>query len=254
MDQVAERLGWSVTKVSRIETSKVGVTPKDVGRLLDLYELTPSKREELLDLARDSQKKGWWHAYGDLPTEYATYIGLEAEATSIRSFAPEIIPGLLQTEDYARAVIRAALIISPQREVERRVEVRMARQKLLSQDRPLRLWAIIDEAALCRVVGGSEVMRSQLERLLEAAELPHVTLQVLPFSVGAHAATSGGFEVLEFPVPADPDVAFLENLTGSLYVEHEMDVYRYTLAFDHLRAKALDPDESCRLIAEMFTG
>ncbi|MEU9886602.1 helix-turn-helix transcriptional regulator [Sphaerisporangium sp. NPDC051011] len=252
MEQVAERLGWSITKVSRIETSKVGVTVKDVGLLLDLYELTPSRRAEVLTLARDAQKKGWWEGYGDLPTEYATYIGLEAATTSIRSFAPEIVPGLLQTEDYARAVIRAALITSPPGEIERRVEVRMARQARLSQQDPLRLWSVLDEATLRRLVGGPDVMRAQLRHLADLAETPNITLQVLPFAVGAHAATSGAFSIFEFPEQVDADVVFLENLTGSLYVEKETDVYRYTLAFDHLRAKARDPDESRRCITEMI--
>ncbi|MET8157908.1 helix-turn-helix transcriptional regulator [Sphaerisporangium sp. NPDC005289] len=252
LEQVAERLGWSITKVSRVETCKVGVTPKDVERLLGLYEVTSSKREEIVGLARDAQKKGWWHAYGDLPTEYATYIGLEAEAASVRCFASEIIPGLLQTEDYARAVIRAALITSPPGEIERRVQVRMARQRLLSEVPPLRLWTIIDEAALRRAVGGPDVIRDQMRRLLDVADVPTIAVQVLPFGAGAHAATCGAFELLEFPERADPDVAFLENLTGSLYVEDERDVYRYTLAFDHLRAKALDLGESCELIAEIL--
>ncbi|MEV6980854.1 helix-turn-helix transcriptional regulator [Sphaerisporangium sp. NPDC051017] len=252
MEQVAERLGWSITKVSRIETSKVGVTVKDVGLLLDLFELTPSRRAEILTLARDAQKKGWWEGYGDLPTEYATYIGLEAATTSIRSFAPEIVPGLLQTEDYARAVIRAALITSPPGEIERRVEVRVARQARLSQQDPLRLWSVLDEATLRRLVGGPDVMRAQLRHLADLTETPNITLQVLPFAVGAHAATSGAFSIFEFPEQADADVVFLENLTGSLYVEKETDVYRYTLAFDHLRAKARDPDESRRFITEMI--
>ncbi|WP_275936253.1 helix-turn-helix domain-containing protein [Sinosporangium album] len=249
IEQVAERLGWSATKVSRIETSRVGVVPKDVGLMLDLYAVGETKREELLDLARDAQKKGWWHAFGDIPTEYAAYIGLEAEAASMRSFAPQVVPGLLQTEHYARAIIRSGLVISPQGEVERRVEVRMARQALLSQDDPLRLWAILDEAAIRREIGGCEVMKPQLDHLLEMADRPNVTVQVLPFSAGAHPATNGAFEILEFPEPADPDVVFVENLTGSLYIERETDIYQYSMIFDHLRAKAMDPDESRRLIA-----
>lgn len=250
LEEVGEQLAWSATKVSRMETCRVGVTLKDVGRLLDLYEIDVAKREELVDLARDSRKKGWWQAYSDLSNEYTTYIGLEAEAASMRSFATVVLPGLLQTENYARAVIRSALIISSPGEIERRVEVRMARQKLLGQEKPLRLWTVLDEAIIRRPMGGSAVMRSQLERLLELAELPNVTIQVLPFEVGSHPGTNGAFQIMEFPQSADPDVVFMENFTGSLYIERETDVYRYTLIFDHLRAKALDPDDSRRLITE----
>ncbi|MGC5010738.1 helix-turn-helix domain-containing protein [Streptosporangium sp. DT93] len=250
MEEVGEQLGWSATKISRIETARVRVALTDTGRLLDLYAVDSAKRGELLDLAKDARKKGWWQAYGDLPTEYTTYIGLEAEATSMRSFAPTIFPGLLQTEDYARAVIRSALSFSSPGEIERRVEVRMARQALLAQDGPLRLWAVLDEAVIRRPVGGPAVMRSQLKRLLDITDLPNVTIQVLPFAVGAHPGTNGAFEIMEFPEPADPDVVFMENFTGSLYIERETDVYRYSLTFDHLRAKALDPDGSRRFVAE----
>ncbi|MBB6472235.1 helix-turn-helix domain-containing protein [Sphaerisporangium rubeum] len=251
LDQVAARLGWSISKVSRIETCKVGVTPQDVGRIVGLYEVSPMQFDEVMELARDAQKKGWWQAFGDLPADYATYIGLEAEASAIRSFAADIVPGLLQVEDYARSVIRNTLVISPPGEVERRIKVRMTRRELLSRTVPLKLWVILDEAALRRVVGNPAVMNAQLKHILAAAEAPNVTIQVLPFTAGAHSATSGAFSIMEFPDQADTDVVYLDNLTGSLYVEKEVDVYRYTLAFDHLRAKALDPDESGRLIAEL---
>ncbi|GGL42173.1 transcriptional regulator [Planomonospora parontospora subsp. antibiotica] len=250
MEEVGERLGWSATKISRIETARVRVGLKDTERLLDLYAVGSEKYSELIDLAKDARKKGWWQAYGDLPAEYTTYIGLEAEAASMRSFAPTVLPGILQTEDYARAVIRSALFISSPGEIERRVEVRMARQELLVQDEPLRLWVVLDEAIIRRPVGGAAVMRSQLDRLLDVADLPNVTVQVLPFAVGVHPGTNGAFEIMEFPEPADPDVVFMENFTGSLYIERETDVHRYTMIFDHLRAKALDPDNSRRFITE----
>ncbi|WP_440073081.1 helix-turn-helix domain-containing protein [Streptosporangium sp. OZ121] len=253
MEEVGERLSWSATKISRIETSRVGVVPKDVERLLDLYEVDGPRREELLKLTRDARKKGWWQAYNDLSSDYTAYISLEAETASMRSFASVLLPGLLQTEDYARAVIRAGLILAPPGEVERRIEVRMARQPLLTQAEPLRLWTVLDEAVIRRIIGGPAVMRTQLERLLELADLPNITVQLLPFHAGAHSGTSGAFQIMEFPEPADPDVVFLENLTDSLYVERETDVYRYTVAFDHLRAKAMDPDDSRRLIAKTVT-
>jgi len=251
LEEVSQKLGWSTSKISRIETSRVGVVPKDVGLLLDLYKVGDSRREELLKLARDARKKGWWHAYDDLSSEYTAYIGLEAEAASMRSFASAVLPGLLQTEDYVRAVVRAGLVLAPPGEVEHRIEVRMARQTRLSQAEPLCLWTVLDEAVIRRVIGGPVTMRSQLDRLLDLADLPHVTIQVLPFTAGAHPGTGGAFEILQFPERADPDVVFLENLTDSLYVERDSDVYRYTVAFDHLRAKALDPDDSRRLITEI---
>ncbi|MBG0825179.1 helix-turn-helix domain-containing protein [Planomonospora sp. ID91781] len=250
LEEVGQQLGWSTTKISRIETSRVGVTPKDVERLLGLYGVDGLRREELLKLARDARKKGWWHAYDDLSSEYASYIGLEAEAASMKSFAPVVLPGLLQTEDYARAVIRAGLVLSPPGEVEHRIEIRMARQSVLAGDEPLRLWTVLDEAVIRRLIGGPAVMHAQLKRLLEVMEAPNITIQLLPFATGAHSGTSGAFQIMEFPEPADPDVVFLENLTDSLYVEKDADVYRYTVAFDHLRARALDPDESRRLIEE----
>ncbi|MFC4896966.1 helix-turn-helix domain-containing protein [Streptosporangium amethystogenes subsp. fukuiense] len=254
MEEVGEQIGWSATKISRIETSRVGVVPKDVVSLLDLYRVDGSRREELLKLARDARKRGWWQAYSDLSSDYTSYISLEAETTSMRSFGTVLLPGLVQTEDYARAVIRAGLILAPPGEVERRIEVRMARQSLLTQAEPLRLWAILDEAAVHRSIGGPGVMRAQLKRLLELADLPNVTIQVLPFAAGAHSGTSGAFQIMEFPEASDPDVVFLENLTDSLYVEREAEVYRYTVAFDHLRAKAIDPDDSRCLIAKMVAG
>ncbi|MER6826945.1 helix-turn-helix transcriptional regulator [Streptosporangium sp. NPDC000563] len=250
LEEVSQKLGWSTSKISRIETSRVGVVPKDVGLLLDLYKVGDSRREELLKLARDARKRGWWHAYDDLSSEYTAYIGLEAEAASMRSFAPAAVPGLLQTEEYIRAVVRAGLVLAPPGEVEHRIEVRMVRQALLSQAEPLCLWAVLDEAVIRRIIGGPTVMGSQLKRLLDVTDLPNVTIQILPFAAGAHSAMSGAFQILQFPEPADPDVVFLENLTDSLYVERDADVYRYTVAFDHLRAKALDPDDSRRLIAE----
>ncbi|MEV6987237.1 helix-turn-helix transcriptional regulator [Sphaerisporangium sp. NPDC051017] len=253
LEEVGERLGWSATKLSRIETSRVGVTPKDVGLLLDLYGVGGSRKDSLLKLARDARKKGWWQAYSDLSSEYAAYIGLEAEAASMCSFAPLVLPGLLQTEDYARAVVRAGFVLASPGEVERRVEVRMARQAVLSQPTPLSLWTVVDESVIRRPVGGPEAVRAQLKQLIEVGSLPHVTIQVLPFTAGAHSGTSGAFEILEFPDRADPDVVFLENLTDSLYVESETDVYRYRVAFDHLRARALDPDQSRYLITQTAT-
>ncbi|GAA2879140.1 helix-turn-helix transcriptional regulator [Streptosporangium fragile] len=254
IEEAAERVGWSTAKVSRIETARVGITSPDLTRLLDLYELDAGKRTVLHALARTARTKGWWDAYTDsLPSDYATYIQLEAEAAFIRSFDGMLVHGLLQTEDYAREVIRSALMaLSPPAEVDRRVEVRMTRQNLLlREENPLRFWTVIDEAVLARRVGSAETMRGQYAKLAEFAGRDNITIQVLPFSAGVHPATAGTFAIMEFREPYDPDVVYVESMTSSLYVEKDAEMYWYTLAFDHLRAVALGPDESRALISEM---
>lgn len=254
IEATAERLGWSTAKVSRIETARTGINAPDLTAMLDLYGADEDRRMALHALARAARKRGWWDAYADsTPSDYATYIELEAEAASLRSFDPLIINGLLQTEDYAREIIRAALMaLSPPAEIQRRVEVRTTRQLLLAQeDSPLTLWTIISEAALQQQVGGPEVMAAQYAKLVEQAERGNVIVQVLPSVKGAHPATAGQFAVMEFREPYDPQVVYVESMTSSLYVESEVEIYRYTLAFDHLRAMALDPDESKALILSM---
>ncbi|MGH3321663.1 MAG: helix-turn-helix domain-containing protein, partial [Streptosporangiaceae bacterium] len=253
--QAGERLGWSIAKLSRIETARVGLQVADLKRMLDMYGVEAGdKREALLSLARRARTKGWWDAYADsLPSDYTNYISLEAEAVAIRCYDAQTVNGLLQTEHYAREVIRAGLMaLSPPAEVERRVEVRTTRQNLLTrEDNPLRFWTVIDEAALTRPVGPREMMRQQYEHLLKLAEYDNVTIQVLLNSAGVHPATAGMFAILEFPERLDSDVVYVEAMTSSLYVESDAAVYRYTLAFDHLRAMALGPRESKAHIAEL---
>ncbi|MEU8271308.1 helix-turn-helix transcriptional regulator [Sphaerisporangium sp. NPDC049002] len=254
IEAAADRVGWSTAKLSRIETARVGITSPDLTRLLDLYALDGRKRAALHALARTARTKGWWDAYSDsLPSDYATYIQLEAEAAFIRSFDGMLVHGLLQTEDYAREVIRSALMaLCPPTEVERRVEVRMTRQGILSREQdPIRFWTVIDEAALTRRVGSAAIMRGQYAKLLECADRDNITVQVLPSAAGAHPATAGTFAMLEFREPHDPDVAYVESMTSILYIENDVEMYRYTLAFDHLRAAALSPEESRTLITRM---
>ncbi|WP_405393435.1 helix-turn-helix domain-containing protein [Microbispora hainanensis] len=254
LEDAAERLGWSAAKVSRIETARVGITSPDLTRMLDLYELAEDKRAGLHALARTAGTRGWWDAYADsLPSDYSAYIQLEADAACIHSYDGMIVHGLLQTDEYAREIIRAALMgLSSPAEVERRVEVRMTRQQLLLRDEsPLRFWTVIDEAALTRRVGSEAIMRKQHAKLLEFADRDNVTIQVLPFAKGAHPATAGTFALLEFRETHDPDVVYVEGMTSNLYVESDAEIYRYSLAFDHLRAIALDPDESRLLIARL---
>ncbi len=248
-EEVARRLEWSTSTIFRIETGRSRPQPRSVRDLMDLYGVTGSEREGLIQLAREARQPGWWHSFRDvLPNPYEVYIGLETGAVSIRNFEPLLIPGLLQTADYATAMVRGGARELDRDEIERRVEVRLSRQQvLLKEDRP-RLWAVIDEAVIRRVVGSPAVMAAQLQQLAEAAEHGKTTLQVVPFSAGAHAGTSGPFVILGLPEPAEPDLVYVETLAGDIYLEERADVDRYTLAFDRLLAAALHPDDSIALV------
>jgi transcriptional regulator with XRE-family HTH domain len=254
-EEVAERLDWSSSKLSRIELHRTGVKPHDLARLLELYQVGEGHRDELLALAREPRRRGWWEAYSDaLPEEYAAFIGLEAEAESESGWTPDIVYGLLQTEDYARALIRAHMgsSISPG-DIERRVETRMMRQHVLTRDEPITLSVVLDESALLRLFGTKFVMRQQMERLVQASQLPNVNLHILPLT-GLHPVGTGEFVILKF-APAHGtrlhDVVYIEQLTRSaLYVEDEADTREYSLAFDRLVAEALDPAKSRKLITK----
>ncbi len=250
IEQVAERLECSHSKISRIETAHVSATPRDVRDMLEIYGVSGDQREALIQIAREARQRGWWHAYGDVIKESA-YVGLEVAAASIRSYGVILVPGLLQTTEYARAVARAVRPDLRPEQIERQVELRMARQAILTQDDPPALWAVVDEAVLRRSVGEHGVMGEQLRRLIEAAELPTVTLQVLPSAAGEHAGMDGAFTILSFPESADRDVVYLENATSDLYLESTEEIRRYTLLFDHLRAAALSPDDSTALLTKL---
>ena len=248
-EEAAARLGWSPSKISRIETGQTAASPADLRRLLDLYDVTGTARERLEVLGQSAGQRGWWDAYADtLGPEYTALIALEAEAESVRWYSPMLVPGLLQTEAYAREVVRSGLLIAPPGEIERRVQVKMTRQRALTKDGPPQLSVVLDEAAVLRQVGSPEVVREQLAHLITMAGRPNIMIQVLPLAVGAHPATTGEFTILGFPELVAPDVVYLENMTSDLYVEREGEVYRYTLAFDRLRGLALGPDESAALI------
>jgi transcriptional regulator with XRE-family HTH domain len=248
IDDVATKLKCSASKISRIETGHTGASPKDVRELLRLYGVPDDELEALVQLAREASNKGWWHAYQEVFT--GAFVGLEAEASSLRAYQALLVPGLLQTEDYMRAVIRAARPDATPAHVEKRVQARLARQELLIEADPPRFWAVIDEAVLCRSVGGDAVMADQLRALTVRATLPHVTIQVLPFSAGAHAGMEGPFLILSFPEQLDPDVVYVDNTTAGIYLEDPAEILRYTLMFDHLRAAALAPDDSLAVIAD----
>lgn len=248
IDEVGEKLECSASKISRIETGHVGVTPRDVRDMLELYALAEDEREALVQLAREARKKGWWHAFNEVFT--GAFVGLESDASSLRTYQSLLVPGLLQTEDYTRAVIKAIAPDYSEEIVERRVTARQSRQTLLNDQQPPEFWVIMDEAVLHRTVGGPDIMRGQLRRLLETAQLPHVTLQVLPFEAGAHAGMEGPFMILGFPEQADPDVVYVENTTSGSYLEEPSEVHRYTLMFDHLRATALKPADTLLMVKQ----
>lgn len=244
-DHAADRLDWHPTKIFRIETGRTAPHPNDVRAMLDVYQVSdPVQREALTQLAKEARKRGWWYSYRDvLPSKYEFYIGMESEASSIHTFELAVIPGLLQIEDYALALTHGGPLELEPDEVQRRVEVRLNRQKLLARRNRPQLWAILDEAAIRRNVGGPEVMRAQLQHLLQSAQ-GKTTIQVVPFGAGAHPGTTGPFIVLAFPGTADVDVAYMETIGGNLWVDKPEEVEQYTTAFDHLRAVALSPDDT----------
>jgi len=251
IEQVAEQLEWSPGKVSKIENARVSVLPRDARKLLDTYGITEGQeRELLLTLARESRERGWWQQYGEaVPEWFATYVGLEAEAAVISVYQAEIVPGLLQTQRYAVALHRAELMNATEEEIEQHVAVRMERQARLKQPDAPHLWVVLNEAALRRVVRERAVMHEQLLKLTEAANAPNITLQVLPFSAGAHASMDSAFWIVSFDPPTDGDIVYFEHPTCSLYLEKPDEVARYRLVYEHLRAASLSLDESRRLLA-----
>jgi hypothetical protein len=252
-DDVGTRLEWSGAKVSRIETARNAVHPNDLRLLLDLYGVTDEERRTgLIKLARTSRQRGWWNAYRDIvPQRRWVYVRLEDEATLIRGYEAEFVPGLLQTEDYARACMKAGRPSDEPESIERRVSLRIARQQVLTRDNAPHFWVILNEAVLHRVAAlPAKAAGDQFDRLLSAAELPNVTLQVLPFSAGPHAGMDGSFSILRFPDPAG-ELIFLEELTSSLYLEDPEEIQRYDVAFDHLRADALGAKASSARIRDL---
>ncbi|MDI9884916.1 helix-turn-helix transcriptional regulator [Streptomyces sp. HNM0645] len=256
--EAALLVGWNQSKVSRIETGTSGVKPADVARLLDAYGVADQRLRELLGTlagTADGGGKGWWHAYrGVIPPQYRDFISLESQASAARTLETSVVPGLLQTPDYARAVTRSALESVPTATVDSLVEVRIARQRVLRAERPLTFSAVLDEAVLRRQVGGREVMRGQLRRVLEMAQLPHVRLQVLPFSTGGYVGLTGSFVIFSFPNTSDLDVVVLDHLTSSLYLERKEDLETYGAAFRTMQAHALSPTDSLDLVAGIRDG
>jgi transcriptional regulator with XRE-family HTH domain len=253
-EDVASQLDWHPTKVMRIETGRTSPHPNDVRVMLGLYGVSDQDvLAGLIRLAKDARQRGWWYTYRDvLLSRFEFFIGLESEADAIRDFELAMIPGLLQTEDYARALIRGLMTYDAE-EIERRVEVKMTRQQLLGRDDRPQLWAIMDEAAVRRVVGGRAIMRAQLLHLANTAELGPTTIQVLPFGAGPHPGQTGPFIILGFAEPTEPEVVYMETVGGNLYVDKPEEVRLYATVFDQLRAVALSPAQS-RAMLQALAG
>ncbi|MEU7378627.1 helix-turn-helix transcriptional regulator [Streptomyces sp. NPDC088337] len=250
-EEVAERLLVSQSKISRLENGRRSISQRDVRDLCGVYEVEDHRIvDSLMQMAKDSRQQGWWHSFGDIP--YSVYIGLETDAASLRIYDPQVVPGLLQTRQYAEALIAGALPETAPADIEKRVQVRMRRQERISAaENPLRLWTVLDEAALRRVVGSPALMREQLEHLVEQTRLPHVTVQVIPFEMGAHPGLNGQYAILEFPDTADSSVVYIEGVTSDLYLEKANDVQKYSVMYEHLRAQALNVEQSRQFIANI---
>jgi hypothetical protein len=254
-----EGAGWEIrsseSKISRMELGRVGFKERDVADLLTLYGVADAaEREALLKLARDANSPGWWHRYGDvLPSWFQSYLGLESAAALIRTYEVQFVPGLLQTPEYARAVILLGHRAAPPEELERRVNLRVERQALLSRPRPPQLWAVVDEAALRRPIGGPEVMRGQLTALIEATRSPHVRLQIVPFDAGGHAAAGGAFTILRFGDQDLPDIVYIEQLTSAIYLDKREDLDYYALAMERLCVEAEPPERTAAILERIIT-
>jgi len=245
-----EDAGWAIraseSKISRMELGRVGFKHRDVADLLTLYGVEDEKeRADVLALARAANAPGWWHPYGDLLAPwFQNYLDLESAAILIRTYEIQFVPGLLQTEAYARAVVQIGYGDADPQEIERRVRLRMARKEVLNRADGPRLWAVIDEAVLRRPIGGVHVLREQILALIEACKMPSVRLQVIPFGAGGHAAAGGAFSILRFPDREMPDVVYIEHLTSAFYLEKREDVESYVAAVARLFIEAEPPDRT----------
>lgn len=253
-----EAAGWEIraseSKISRMELGRVGFKERDVADLLTLYGVhDKTEREALLALARQANTQGWWQRFSDvLPSWFSAYLGLESSAGMIRTYEVQFVPGLLQSREYARAVVMIGHGAAGLDEIDRRVDVRMARQQLLTRPGAPHLWAVLDEAVLRRPIGGATVMRTQIAALIDATKLPNVTIQIVPFSAGGHAAAGGAFSILRFPDAELPDVIYMEQLTTALYLDKRDDVDQYAAAMERLCVEALPPDRTLALLERIL--
>ena len=253
-----EDAGWEIraseSKISRMELGRVSFKERDVDDLLTLYGLVDAEeRDRLLTLARQANTPGWWHRYGDvLPSWFQSYLGLEAAASLIRTYEVQFVPGLLQTANYARTVVQLGYPDSTDEEIERRVHMRLQRQERLSKKDGPKLWAVIDEAALRRPIGGPAIMREQLKHLLDVATLPNITLQVMPFRFGMHAAEGGAFTILRFPESDLSDVVYVEQLWGALYLDKREDIDPYLTAMEQLCVESTTPGGTAEILGDIL--
>lgn len=246
--EVGKEVGWSEAKVSRIETANVGITTNDLAKMLDFYKLPDEARERLENLHAQARKPGWWRKYADvLPDWFSDYVGMEGDARVIRTYEVQGVPGLLQTSDYARAIFQAGPIQEIPEEMDRKVRLRLARQAVLTSDKPPELRVVLDEAVLRRAMGGPETMRAQLNHLLEMTKLRNVEIYVLPFAVGVHPGINGSFAILEFS-PDDPRLVYVDTLAGAVYPDKPREIGLYGMAFEQLCGAALNLPDSERLI------
>jgi transcriptional regulator with XRE-family HTH domain len=249
IEDVAEKLEMSPSTVSRIETAQVGVRPRDLRSLLDIYEVTEAERDQLLQIARERRQPHWWQEYADLPN--IAVASLEEDASTIWQYSTQLVPGLVQSEAYARAVLKAIRLDAKADDIDRRLELRLHRQARLTSENAPEYWVVLDEAVVRRQVGGPTVMAEQLGHLVEVARRPNVTLQVLPFTSGEHAGMDGEFTILHYRESDDPDVVYIENTGSDLYFEAPDVTRRYNKIFDHLRAAAQNPGESIRTLGSI---
>ena len=253
LDAVAKELGWSTSKVSRIESAKIAVTPADVRALLGVLDALSEEVKTLVSLASEDRQPGWWRQYAEvLPPWFEGYLSLESEAALLLAYESEVVPGLLQTEQYAAEILRQSSYTQLPDEAARAAELRRARQVRLVGPDPIHLDVVINEGALRRVVGDRKVMCDQLTRLIEAVELPNVALRVLPFAAGAHPGVDGSFTVLEFSDPSNPRIVYLDRMTDSEYLDSLRDVAAYRHAHERLRASALSVNDSQEMISKLL--
>lgn len=253
-EQAGYEIRASRSKISRVEHGRVGFKERDVSDLLSLYGVTDSdERQRMLALARRANDHGWWAKYDDImPDWFESYVGLEQATTLIRTYELQFVPGLFQTDGYARAVTMLGHRAASASEIERRVSLRMQRQELFTADDSPRIWAVIDESALRRPVGGRDVMRAQLRHLVAVTEYPRVTLQVMPFSRGGHPAAGGSFSILRFAEADLPDIVYIEQLTSALYLERRDEVDNYMEVMNRLSAEAETPADSAGLLQKII--
>ena len=256
LEDAGKRIRASHSKISRLETGRVGFKDRDIADLLTLYGVTDEEERDVLRaLARQANAPGWWHDYSDvLPTWFEAYVGLEEVAIQIRAYEVQFVPGLLQTEDYARAVALLGHDTATAREIERRVRLRMARQAVLDRPSPPGFWAVIDEAVLRRPAGSPAIMRGQLKHLAEMAMRPNVTIQVIPFKAGGHSAAGGPFSILRFAEPDLPDIVYLEQLTSALYLDKPEAVDSYLRVMERVCMEAATPAASVEILAGLLNA